>query len=254
MTRPAPLEAEIATPPIRVRGRSLMALIVAPEPKLGPWLAALDEQIGRSTQFFADRPVVVNLAALTGEAAEAGVLDELAGQLAGRGLNIIGVEGVERAQLEGTRWAQAWLLGATSRDRLVLVPDDPPPAEASADAQTPEAEPEPPPQTHLMVDRPVRSGQSIIFEAGDVTVLASVASGAEIIAGGSIHIYGALRGRAVAGVQGNPAARIFCRRLFAELLAIDGLYRTAEHWGEGLHGRPAQAWLEGESVRLAALE
>lgn len=232
-----------------------MALIVAPEPPLEPWLAALDEQMGRSKQFFADRPVVVNLAALQDQAvAEAGVLDELAGQLAGRGLNIIGVEGIECAQLEGTRWAQAWLLGPTSRDRLVLVPDDPPPAEASADAPAPEAEPEPPAQTHLIVDRPVRSGQSIIFEAGDVTVLASVASGAEIIAGGSIHIYGALRGRAVAGVQGNPAARIFCRRLFAELLAIDGLYRTAEHWGEGLHGRPAQAWLEGESVRLAALE
>ena len=236
-----------------------MALIVAPEPPLGPWLAALDEQMGRSKQFFADRPVVINLAALQDQAAvESGFLDELAGQLAGRGLNIIGVEGLERAQLEGTRWAQAWVLGATSRDRLVLVPDDPPPVDPSADrpADAPimEPEPEPPTQTHLIVDRPVRSGQSIIFEAGDVTVLASVASGAEIIAGGSIHIYGALRGRAVAGVQGNPAARIFCRRLFAELLAIDGLYRTAEHWGEGLHGRPAQAWLEGESVRLAALE
>jgi septum site-determining protein MinC len=228
-----------------------MALIVAPEPPLEPWLAALDEQISRSTQFFADRPVVVNLAAVQDEAAaSAAFLDMLAGQLAERGLNIIGVEGVDRARLQGTRWAQAWLLGATSRDRLVLVPDDPPPADAPA----PVAEPDPPAQTHLIVDRPVRSGQSIIFEAGDVTVLASVASGAEIIAGGSIHIYGALRGRAVAGVQGNPAARIFCRRLFAELLAIDGLYRTAEHWGEGLHGRPAQAWLEGESVRLAALE
>ena len=224
-----------------------MALIVAPEPPLTPWLAALDEQISRSRQFFADRPVVVNLAGFTDPASlDLALLDDLTT----RGLNIIGVEGLDRDRLAGSRWAQAWVLGATSRDRLVLVPDDPPPA----DAPEPAPEPEPLAQTHLIVDRPVRSGQSIIFEAGDVTVLASVASGAEIIAGGSIHIYGALRGRAVAGVQGNPAARIFCRRLFAELLAIDGLYRTAEHWGEGLHGRPAQAWLDGESVRLAALE
>ena len=224
-----------------------MALIVAPEPPLTPWLAALDEQISRSRQFFADRPVVVNLAAFTDPASlDLALLDDLTT----RGLNIIGVEGLDRDRLVGSRWSQAWVLGATSRDRLVLVPDDPPPA----DAPEPAAEPEKLAQTHLIVDRPVRSGQSIIFEAGDVTVLASVASGAEIIAGGSIHIYGALRGRAVAGVQGNPAARIFCRRLFAELLAIDGLYRTAEQWGEGLHGRPAQAWLDGESVRLAALE
>ncbi len=224
-----------------------MALIVAPEPPLAPWLAALDEQIARSRQFFVDRPVVVNLAAVQDQV---GAPLEFLEHLTTRGLNIIGMEGIDRAVLEGSRWAQAWVLGATSRDRLVLVPDDPPPA----DAPEPVPETEPPAQTHLIVERPVRSGQSIIFEAGDVTVLGSVASGAEIIAGGSIHIYGALRGRAVAGVQGNQAARIFCRRLFAELLAIDGLYRTAEHWGEGLHGRPAQAWLDGESVRLAALE
>jgi septum site-determining protein MinC len=207
VTRPAPLDAEIATPPIRVRGRSLMALIVAPEPPLAPWLAALDEQISRSRQFFADRPVVVNLAVVQDQA---GAPLEFLDHLTTRGLNIIGVEGIDRALLEGSRWAQAWVLGATSRDRLVLVPDDP----APADAPEPVSEPEPPAQTHLIVDRPVRSGQSIIFEAGDVTVLASVASGAEIIAGGSIHIYGALRGRAVAGVQGNQAARIFFGRGF----------------------------------------
>ena len=100
-----------------------------------------------------------------------------------------------------------------------------------------------------MIDEPVRSGQSVIFPSGDVTVIGSVASGAEVIAGGSIHVYGALRGRAVAGVAGNPRARIFCRRLEAELVAIDGFYRTADDMDAALRGRAVQAWLEGDSMR-----
>ncbi len=80
----------------------------------------------------------------------------------------------------------------------------------------------------LLIDQPVRSGQSIVFEKGDVTIVGSVASGAEVIAGGSIHVYGTLRGRAIAGLTGNNRARIFCRKLEAELLAIDGVYQTAD--------------------------
>src|SRR6476620_9020344 len=72
------------------------------------------------------------------------------------------------------------------------------------------------------MEEPVRSGQSVIFPHGDVTVVGQVASGAEVVAGGSIHVYGALRGRALAGSMGNPRARIFCRKNEAELLAIDG--------------------------------
>ena len=85
-----------------------------------------------------------------------------------------------------------------------------------------------PSRRSLLLDSPVRSGQSIVFTEGDVTVLGSVGSGAEIVAGGSIHVYGTLRGRAMAGVNGNSAARIFCQKIEAELLAIDGYYQTAE--------------------------
>jgi septum site-determining protein MinC len=100
----------------------------------------------------------------------------------------------------------------------------------------------------------VRSGQSITFENGDVTVLGSVASGAEVVAGGSIHIYGALRGRAVAGLNGGGGARIFCRKLHAELVAIDGVYQTAEDMPPERIGRPAYASLDGDQMRIAALE
>jgi septum site-determining protein MinC len=111
-----------------------------------------------------------------------------------------------------------------------------------------------PESNSLLVDHSVRSGQSIVFEKGDVTVVGSVASGAEVIAGGSIHIYGALRGRAIAGLTGNNRARIFCRRLEAELLAIDGVYQTADDMSAALRGRPVQAWLASEAMMLATLD
>jgi septum site-determining protein MinC len=84
-------------------------------------------------------------------------------------------------------------------------------------------------------------------------VLGAVSSGAEVIAGGSVHIYGALRGRAIAGFTGRSEARIFCRRLDAELLAIDGVYRTAEDLDPALRLKPAQAWLEDERLRVGPL-
>jgi septum site-determining protein MinC len=117
----------------------------------------------------------------------------------------------------------------------------------------PKTEPRPKPTT-LLLEEPVRSGQSIFFPDGDVTVLGSVGSGAELVAGGSIHVYGALRGRAMAGSNGNSRARIFCSRIEAELLAIDGYYMTAESMDKGLRDRPVQAWLEGNELKITALD
>jgi septum site-determining protein MinC len=106
----------------------------------------------------------------------------------------------------------------------------------------------------LLFEHPIRSGQSIIFPHGDVTILGSVASGAEVVAGGSIHIYGALRGRALAGSTGDMRARIFCSRNEAELMSIDGYYQTADDMDANLRGRPAQCWLADRVVSIAALD
>jgi septum site-determining protein MinC len=103
------------------------------------------------------------------------------------------------------------------------------------------------------VDSPVRSGQTVSFPHGDVTIIGSVASGAEVIAAGSIHIYGALRGRAIAGSTGSAKARIFCGKLEAEFLAIDGLYRTADDLEAQIRGKPVQAWLDGDQMKITAL-
>jgi septum site-determining protein MinC len=104
-----------------------------------------------------------------------------------------------------------------------------------------------------LIDSPVRSGQSVVFIDGDVTVLGSVGSGAEIIAGGSIHIYGTLRGLAIAGASGNRRARIFCHRFDGEFLAIGAHYRTADEIDANLRRGPAQAWLDGNTLKISAM-
>ena len=93
----------------------------------------------------------------------------------------------------------------------------------------PAADPKKPEKTaSLIIDANVRSGQSILHPEGDVTIVGRVASGAEIVAGGSVHVYGALQGRVIAGVSGLPGARIFCKEARAELLCIGGAYVSAE--------------------------
>ncbi|MFD0938558.1 septum site-determining protein MinC, partial [Methylobacterium trifolii] len=116
------------------------------------------------------------------------------------------------------------------------------------------AEPEEPTTTSLTVEGSVRSGQCVVHPTGDVTVMGSVSSGAEILAGGNIHVYGALRGRAIAGAARNPRARIYCRKFEPELLGIDRLVRTAEDMGTNLRGKPVQIWLDGGAIRMASLD
>lgn len=105
----------------------------------------------------------------------------------------------------------------------------------------------------MMHVSPVRSGQQIYAKDRDLTVCATVGAGAEVIADGSIHIYGALRGRALAGAGGLATARIFCREFNAELVAIAGTYRVLEEIPSELIGKPVQIWLENDSLRIEAL-
>jgi septum site-determining protein MinC len=227
----------LSLPMLRVKGRSIMALVVSPEPPFTDWFAALDQQMRRSAGFFADRPVVVDLAAVFDNVGREAIPVALDG-LEERGLRVIGADGVGPSALAGTRWAR--LPTSLHGREVAQAPQPDPPAAASV-----------PP---LLVDRPVRSGQSIVFEEGDITIVGAVASGAEVIAGGSIHVYGPLRGRALAGLRTGAAARIFCRRLEAELVGVDQLYRTAEHWGSDLHGRAVQVRCDRGALQISALD
>lgn len=97
-----------------------------------------------------------------------------------------------------------------------------------------------------LVTRPVRSGQQVFARKGDLVVVGACSAGCELIADGNIHVYGALRGRALCGINGNTNARIFCHSLEAELLSIAGHYRILEDIPQELLGKPAQIWLDGE--------
>ncbi len=106
----------------------------------------------------------------------------------------------------------------------------------------------------LLQTTPVRSGQQLYADHRDLTVTTTVGAGAEVIADGSIHIYGALRGRALAGAQGFEKARIFCREFHAELVAVAGHYKVLEDIPAALHGRAVQVWLDKGELRIAALD
>lgn len=130
-----------------------------------------------------------------------------------------------------------------------------PAAAVPAPAPVPSAEPpRPAAAPGLIQTTPVRSGQQVYAEQRDLTVLATVGAGAEVLADGSIHIYGALRGRALAGAQGNVDARIFCREFHAELVAVAGQYKVLEDIPAGLRGKAVQVWLENGQLKLAALD
>lgn len=240
MSAPAPTR-----PFLKLRGRSFVAVVLAPEPPVEEWLGVLDAEMARAPGFFAGRPAVVDLSLVPPERAEAFVAD-----LRGRGVRVIGVEGV--AEPAAGSWGLPPMLSGGREHRLAEAPA-PPPDEAGEEQAAPSLAEPPLPPPSLIVDRPVRSGQQVVFEAGDVTVIGSVASGAEVVAGGSIHVYGALRGRAVAGLLEGKGARIFCGRLEAELLAIEGVYRTADEMDAAVQGRAIQAWLEDGELRLAAM-
>lgn len=105
----------------------------------------------------------------------------------------------------------------------------------------------------LMHDQPVRSGQQIYARGRDLILHALVGNGAEVIADGSIHVYGALRGRALAGAQGDEKARIYCQEFHAELVSIAGHYRVFESIPDDLRGKPVQAWLDGDKLLLKKL-
>jgi septum site-determining protein MinC len=231
------------TTSIRFRGRSFLALVLAPEVPFKGWLNELDVVLAQSPGFFAGRAVIVDISNLKVSKRE---IAALVADLHERGIRIMALEGADPS-VAGLGLPPAISGGKPAG--LIEVP-----------GLTTEPNPEPvqavpgPTSGSLMIEGSIRSGQAIQHMDGDVTVLGSVASGAEIIAGGSIHIYGALRGRAIAGATGNGRARIFSRKFEAELIAIDGLYKTADDLGPNHRGQPVQISLNGDAIIMTALD
>lgn len=227
--------APIQKKSIRFRARSFVAFALAPEAPLAEWLRELDDWTANSRGFFAGRPVVLDLNMLRPKPGE---VAGLVAQLAERGIRIYAIEanGIDALDPD----LPPLLKGA----KASVIDEAPEPAGRGEEPQV---------QGALMIEQPVRSGQSIFHPHGDVIVLGSVGSGSEIVAGGSVHIYGTLRGRVFAGASGNTKARIFCQKNEAELLTIDGWYLTAERMEPSTRGKPIQAFLEDGMIQVTAL-
>ncbi len=218
-------------------GRTFLAFVLKPEMPIGRWLGEADAWLSRSPGFFAAKPVVVDVSRLL---LTKGKLAKLIADLGSRGIRVMGLLGADPA------WVDDDLPPVLAPGRAI----NPETTREKAPAAQAPAEPAP---SSRVIDTHVRSGQTV-FQDGDLTIIGSVSSGAEIVATGSIHIYGALRGRVLAGADGNQAAHIFCRRLAAELVAIDGYYRMAEDLPPSLLEKPAHAWLEDGILTIKALD
>ncbi|UVK37843.1 septum site-determining protein MinC [Mesorhizobium sp. AR10] len=241
MTFAAPVE----TKSIRFRARSFVAFTLTPEAPLDVWLESLDRWIGNSPGYFAGRPVLLDLNTLKPDVGE---IESLVGVLGRRGIRIYAVELDGHAELGAN--LPPVLVGAkeATTDGLLVQPGRKAAVEETGKAEV--GKPQEPLAT-LMIKAPIRSGQAVYHPHGDVIVLGSVASGSEIIAAGSIHVYGTLRGRASAGALGNAAARVFCRKNEAELLSVDGWYCTSEEMEPSSRGKAVQAFLDNGALRIA---
>ena len=228
------MSAERPSTSFKFRGGCFHALVLKPETPLSTWLAGVDVLLARSPGFFAEKSVVIDVSGLS---LTRKIFLDLLDELSKRGIRILGVEGANPSDFDG----RVPFLARSQADKTkttaapVLAPSTPSPASS------------------LLIEAPVRSGQLVVCPEGDVTVVASVASGAEIVASGSVHVYGTLRGRVLAGAYGNQRARIFCRRLDAELIAIDGHYIVADEIGTHLRQAPIQAWLDGDALKIATM-
>lgn len=265
---------------MKFKGKSFIAIVLSPEQPFDAWFKEVDRIISRSPGFFIDRPIILDV---RGTNIPIEDLERLLDGLNERSIRVMGIDGVSGTRLKkgmppsfgGGRLASDV---AVPEPGNVSEPDNKEVQSADASAAAPSetsvvnskdgdvngqsvnghtsAKPDtetsdPAPMEEgasIVIPEPVRSGQSILHPDGDVTVIGSVSSGAEIIAGGSIHIYGALRGRALAGVAGKDNARIFCTKLDAELVSINGLYKVADDFDAALRNSPAQIRFENETL------
>lgn len=216
--------------------------------------AALGARMAEAPELMRDMPVVVDL-----EALGAPLMPDLPIPDLLVALERVRRHGFKLIGLQQSRVATEIVAEASALPLLVLS------GKAAADAVAarapPPAAPEPvPPPVALpahtptrLVTQPVRSGQQIYARGGDLIITGAVSAGAEVLADGHIHIYGTLRGRALAGVRGLASAQIFCRRIDAELVSVAGHYRIAEDILDSERGENRLVSLAGETLHITEI-
>ena len=242
----SPVGVSSAAMPFQVRGRFFTAVVLRLAGAVDEaFFEALDALTRKAPNLFANAPLALDLEEARGLEQK----DEfvaLLGALRSRQLFAIGIQNGTAAQAAA----------ALSAGLVTLQGGRDAPAEPRG-GRTPRAVPPPPPEparATMLITEPVRSGQRVFADRGDLIVVASVGSGAELIADGNIPVYGSLRGRALAGVNGDADARIFCQSLEAELIAITGLYQTSEDLGPAVRKQRVQAFLREEALLIEPLK
>ena len=201
----------------------------------------LAEQVQRSPRFFLNAPVVLDLRGAEQFTQETEFV-EARRILRYHTLTLIGVQNAAPAQLEA----------ATAAGLASFAPNSTGPRQTrpAAPAASPPSPAAPATAKSRLVTQPVRSGTQIYARGTDLVVTAPVSPGAEIMADGNIHVYAALRGRALAGADGDPEARIFCSRLEAELVSIAGRYLVSDQIPPELRGLAVQIALADDQLTI----
>ena len=208
--------------------------------------AQLDARTLDAAAWLRQSPVILNLDKVAGEAADWPALVALCRAC---GVSVVGVSAPRALEAALADAGVPLLSGLKRKGGDAAVASEPTAPAAPAQAAPPREVARP----AKVITQPVRGGQQI-YADGDLIVLAPVSAGAEVLADGNIHIYAPLRGRALAGVQGDAGARVFCQALEAELVSVAGRYRVAEELRKlPQWGKPTQVALAGEVLNLHAL-
>ena len=200
----------------------------------------LQEKVGLAPEFFKNSPLVLDVQALNkqGYAIDITALIEL---IRKAGLLPIGIRGGNAQQ---NKQALELLMPVYSIHSGGVTEET---QKQKTITPEPNTEPDSDITATTLITQPIRSGQRI-YAKGDLVITAQVSAGAEIMAEGNIHVYNTLRGRALAGVQGNSDARIFCFDLQAELISIAGNYKVSEDLNESVRNKPVQIYLQDQAL------
>jgi septum site-determining protein MinC len=212
----------------------------------------LQEKFGQVPGFFRNAPLVIDLGALPPGGPELDVT-ALVQRVREFGLVPVALRGGSEVQNALALRAGLGLLAASRQETAAKTVAETAAAEAEPEPESPAAIPAALAAGAKVITHTVRSGQRVVAPDGDLIVLASVNSGAEILARGSIHVYGALRGRALAGVRGDAAARICCLQFHPELVAVAGEYMLHDELDPALLGKTAVVALAGERLQVEPL-
>jgi len=213
----------------------------------------LGPKVDQAPEFFRNTPVVVDLSALPPSVGDI-QFPLLVGLLRGYGVIPVGVRGGNAAQNQAAEVMELAIMGEApirNPKQVVARPELEPSTQATE--QVSKAVEASLGRTFKLVTQPVRSGQRVYATGGDLSVVGPVSAGAELLADGNIHVYGPLRGRAMAGMNGDADARIFCQGLEAELVSVAGRYRVSERIPNILKGIPVQIFLDQEILRIERL-